>query len=65
MLTKSKAHSVRGATVSAAAKEGLATNDILNATDWSNEVYYKPETKNTFGAAILSINYICTMADTF
>lgn len=66
VLTKSgintdifKAHSVRGAATSAAAKEGVTLNDILKAADWSNETvfqkfYYKPEMKDTFGAAVLS-----------
>ena len=43
-----KAHSVRGASTSAAASAGVTTNDILNAADWSSEsvfqkFYYKPE----------------------
>lgn len=66
VLTKSgintdifKAHSVRGAAVSTAAKEGVTINDILKAADWSGEAvfqkfYYKPENKDTFGAAVLS-----------
>ena len=66
MLTKSgintdifKAHSVRGAAVSAAAKEGVTTNEILRAADWSSKTvfrkfYYRSETKDTFGAVVLS-----------
>ena len=45
-----KAHSVRGASTSAAASAGVTTNDILNAVDWSSDsesvfqrFYYKPE----------------------
>ena len=44
VLTKSgidtgifKAHSIRGASTSAAANAGVTTNDILNAADWSSE----------------------------
>ena len=66
VLTKSgidtnifKAHSVRSAAVSAAAKAGVTTSDILKAADWSSETvfqkfYYKPESKDTFGASVLS-----------
>ena len=66
VLTKSgintdifKAHSVRCAATSAAAKEGVTTNDILNAADWSSEAvfqkfYHKPEKKSTFDTAVLS-----------
>ena len=32
-----KAHSVRGATTSAAARTGVTTSDILKAADWSSE----------------------------
>ena len=54
-----KAHSVRGASTSAAASAGVTTNDILNAADWSSEsvfqkFYYKPEQNSTFGVAVLS-----------
>ena len=67
VLTKSgidtgifKAHSVRGAAASAAAREGVTTNDILRTADRSSEnvfqkFYYKPENKaNNFGTAVLS-----------
>ena len=66
VLTKSgintdifKAHSTRSATVSAAAKAGITTNDILNAADWSSEsvfhkFYYKPENRNPFGTTVLT-----------
>jgi len=36
-----KAHSVRGAAVSAAANEGVTTNDILKAADWSSETVFQ------------------------
>ena len=42
-----KAHSVRSASTSAAAMQGVTTEDILNAADWSTDssfrcFYYKP-----------------------
>ena len=54
-----KAHSIRGAAVSAAANAGVTTSDILRAADWSSEsvftkFYYKPVRFGTFGAAVLS-----------
>lgn len=54
-----KAHSTRGASVSAAALKGVTTNDILKAADWSSDsvfrrFYYKPVHDSTFGRAILS-----------
>ena len=50
-----KAHSVRGASVSAAASAGLTSN----AADWSSEsvfqrFYYKPIYENQVGIAVLS-----------
>ena len=55
-----KAHSVRGASTSAAAGAGVTTNDILSAADWSSEsvfqkFYYKPEQNSAFGVAVLSV----------
>ena len=55
-----KAHSTRGASVSAAALSGLTTNDILQAADWSSDsvfrkFYYKPIHDSAFGKAILSM----------
>ena len=56
-----KAHSVRGATTTAAANAGVTTNDIhvLKAADWSSEsvfqrLYYKPDNQNSFGIYVLS-----------
>ena len=54
-----KAHSVRGASTSAAAMAGITTEDILKAADWSNETvfpkfYYKPTRDQSFGKAVLS-----------
>lgn len=54
-----KAHSTRGASVSAAAMVGITTNDILQAADWSTDsvfrrFYYKPVHDVAYGKAILS-----------
>ena len=54
-----KAHSVRGASTSAAADAGVTTNDILNAADWSNDsvfqkFYYRPQKNTSFGQTVLS-----------
>ena len=66
VLTKSgidtgmfKAHSIRGASTSAAANAGVTTNDILNAADWSSEsvfqkFYYRSEQKSIFGSSVLA-----------
>ena len=53
------AHSVRGASSSAAANLGITTNDILKAADWSSEsvfqrFYYKPAEDPSYGRAVLS-----------
>ena len=52
------AHSVRGASSTAAANSGITTNDILKAADWSSEsvfqrYYYKPTEDPSFGRAVL------------
>ena len=54
-----KAHSVRGASASAAASAGLTTNQIMKAADWSSEsvfqrFYYRPVSTNQIGVAVLS-----------
>ena len=54
-----KAHSTRGASVSAAAQKGVTTNDILQAADWSSDsvfrrFYYKPVHDSKYGRTILS-----------
>ena len=66
VLTKSgidtdmfKAHSIRGASTSAAANAGVTTNDILNAADWSSvsvfqKFYYRSERKTNFGSSVLA-----------
>ena len=56
-----KAHSVRGASASAAASAGLTTNQIMNAADWSLEsvfqrFYYRPSSTNQVGVTVLSTN---------
>ena len=52
-------HSVRGASVSAAAGAGITTNDILKAADWSSDsvfrrFYYRPVHDPSFGQSVLS-----------
>ena len=53
-----KAHSVRGAAVTAASNAGVKTCDILNAADWSSpsvfqRFYYKPSKQTGFDRAVL------------
>ena len=53
------AHSVHGASSTAAANLGITTNEILKAADWSSKsvfhrFYYKPTENPTFGRAVLS-----------
>ena len=53
------AHSVRGASSSAAAMAGVTTHDILKAADWSTDsvfrrFYYRPMHSSIFGDAVLS-----------
>ena len=55
------AHSVRGASSSAAASAGISTSDILKAAGWSSEstfqrFYYKPLDNPSFGRAVLNRN---------
>ena len=54
-----KAHSVRSASTSAASTQGVTTEDILGAADWSTEssfqrFYYKPVRDATFAKSVLS-----------
>ena len=54
-----KAHSVRGASTSAAAEAGISIPEILEAADWSNKstferFYYRPRAKPSFGVTILN-----------
>lgn len=53
-----KAHSVRGASTSAAAEAGISIPEILEAADWSNKstfekFYYRPQ-QSTFGLKVLN-----------
>ena len=53
------AHSLRGASSSAAANLGIKTNDVLKAADWNSESvfqrgYYKPTEDPSFGRVVLS-----------
>ena len=53
------AHSVRGASSSAAASAGISTADILKAAGWSSQstferFYYRPSDNPSFGRAVLS-----------
>ena len=54
-----KAHSVRSASTSAAAMQGVTTEDILKAADWSTDssfrrFYYKPVRDTAFGKSVLA-----------
>ena len=54
-----KAHSVRSASTSAAANQGVTTEDILKAADWSSDslfqsFYYKPVQNAMFARTVLS-----------
>ena len=53
-----KAHSVRCASTSAAAAEGISVPEILEAADWSSQTifekyYYRPGKKTAYGTAVL------------
>ena len=55
-----KAHSVRGATTSAALAKGVSIEDILKTADWSNDTtfrrfYYRPSSDNTFSQVVLQL----------
>ena len=54
-----KAHSVRSASTSAATMQGVTTQDIRSAADWSTEstfqkLYYKPVQSTVFARAVLA-----------
>ena len=56
-----KAHSVRGASTSMAARLGVTVETILEAADWSSEsvfqkFYYKPTRTSQFAQAVLSLD---------
>ena len=53
-----KAHSIRGASTSAAADAGISIPEILEAADWSNmstfeKFYHRPNKKTQFGTSVL------------
>ena len=53
-----KAHSVRGASTSAAMDKGVSLSDTLNTADWNRDAtfkrfYYPPSTKDTFATNAL------------
>ena len=53
-----KAHSVRGASSSAASEKGVLIEDILRTADWSTDstfrrFYYRPSRQNSYAQAIL------------
>ena len=55
-----EAHSMRGASTSAAARAGITTADIMKAAEWNSEsvfqrFYYKPTRDSSFGTAVLAI----------
>ena len=55
------AHSIRGASASAAAKGGITTEDILKAANWSSEsffqrFYHKEVDKAAYGRAVIDQN---------
>ena len=57
-----KAHSVRVAATSAASNQGVTTDEILKAADWSSDstfrrFYFKPVRDSTFGRTVLSVSY--------
>ena len=49
-----KAHSVRGASTSAAANVGVTTQDILNAADWRTESVFKNSTTGPLACPLLA-----------
>ena len=55
-----KAHSVRGASTTAASNKGVALADILQAADWSSDTtfrrfYYRPTSSASFGRGVLNL----------
>ena len=56
-----RAHSLRGASASAAARGGITTEDILKAANWSSEsvfqrFYHKKVDKAAYGKAVINQN---------
>ena len=57
-----KAHSVRGASATAALSKGVSLSDILSTTDWSKEstfrrFYYRPTESNNYAQKVLQANH--------
>ena len=55
-----KAHSVRGASTTAALAKGVSLQDILRTADWSAEstfqrFYYRPEKENVYARTLLNL----------
>ena len=55
-----KAHSVRGASTSAAVAKGVSIQDVLKTADWSKEptfrkFYYRPSENRSFASKLLSL----------
>ena len=55
-----RAHSIRGASTSAAADAGISIPEILEAADWSNKstferFYYRPRVTSKFGVTVLNL----------
>ena len=55
-----KAHSVRGASTSAALTKGVSIQDILHTADWSSDstfrrFYYRPAKENVFAHKLLTL----------
>ena len=53
-----KAHSVRGASSTAASEKGVAIEDVLRTADWSTDstfrrFYYRPTQQNVYAQAVL------------
>ena len=56
-----KAHSVRYAAASTAARAGVTVGDVINAADWSTKTmfkkfYHTPQRSQTFGSAVLKLS---------
>ena len=64
-----KAHTVRSALTSAASMQGVTTEDILVAADWSTEssfqrFYYKPVHNITFAKSVLQLRTTLLICET-
>ena len=55
-----RAHSIRGASTSAAVEAGISIPEILEAADWSNQstferFYFRPQHTSHFGTLVLRV----------